>query len=273
MFSFGEQLRRERERRGIDLSQIARETNIARRFLEAIESGRVDSIPGRFYRRAYIRAYARQLGLDPTRFVAAYEFAEAGEAHAHALQASMHGGYGAPFAAAVKWMALAIVGLGLSGAAAAVWRRAPEAPPRSPLSEVLVFQPAAAEGPPESIKETLPSAPFAELGPFVEDELGTEAPTPAVVQLRLKVDEPCWLEVSADGERLAEGIMAPGFDREFRGEEICLSLGNAGGVTYWIDDRVGKPLGQPGQVQKDICVTSDNVTDFVGQEREGARTR
>jgi hypothetical protein len=87
----------------------------------------------------------------------------------------------------------------------------------------------------------------------------------------LTVNEPCWLEVSTDGERVTEGIMLRGFEKEFQAEEICLSLGNAGGVSYRIDDRVGRPLGQSGQVIKGICVTRDNATDFVDGQEEGSR--
>lgn len=265
MFSFGEELKRERERRGIDLGQIAEETNIARRFLEAIESGCVDSIPGRFYRRAHIRAYAGQLGLDQDRFVAAYEFAVAGEEQAHAREASAQIESRLPIAAALKWVALGIVGLGLTGAAAAVWRRAPEAAPQpSPLREVPAFQ---------SLGSRVGQEPNVPSLPFVEDELEAQTSGPATVRLSLKVNEPCWLEVTIDGERVAEGIMLRGFEKEFRAEEICLSLGNAGGVSYRIDDHVGKPLGQPGQVLKDICVTPGNVSDFVDEQQEGFRER
>lgn len=268
MFSFGDELKRERERRGIDLGQIAEETNIARRFLDAIESGRVDSIPGRFYRRAYIRAYAGRLGLDQDRFVAAYEFAVAGEAQASAREASAQGGKSLPIAAALKWVALGIVGLGLTGAAAAVWRRAPEAvPPTSPLRGVSAPRSAGFRVDQEL---NVPSLPFVLL---VEDELEAETSGPATVRLSLKVNEPCWLEVTTDGERVIEGIMLRGFEKEFRGEEICFSLGNAGGVSYRINDHVGKPLGQPGQVLKDICVTSGNVSDFVREQQEGFRER
>jgi transcriptional regulator with XRE-family HTH domain len=259
MFSFGEELKRERERRGVDLGRIAQETNIPRRFLELIESGRVHSIPGRFYRRASIRAYAVQLGLAPDRFVAAYEFAVSGEAQAQAI-ASAQSGSSLAFASAIKWVAIGIVGLGLTGAAAAVWRRAPEARP-SPLGQVAAFP---STGSRADAEPDVPS-------PFVEDELAVESPGPAIVRLTLTVNEPCWLEVSTDGERVTEGIMLRGFEKEFQAEEICFSLGNAGGVSYRIDDRVGKPLGQTGQVIKGVCVTRDNVLDFVDEQEEGSR--
>ena len=260
MFSFGEELRRERERRGLDLGRIAQATNIPRRFLMAIESGRVQSIPGRFYRRAYIRAYAHQLGLDPDRFLAAYEFGASGEAQAQA-SSDTHAGSSLVLANAVKWVAVGIIGLGLTGAAAAVWRRAPESPP-STLGDVAAIP---ATGPRSENVSTGPALPF------VDGEFAPEGPGPTLVRLTLTVNEPCWLEVSIDGERAIEGIMLRGFEKEFLAEEICFSLGNAGGVSYRIDDRAGKPLGESGQVIKGVCVTPENVLDFVDQETEGAR--
>ena len=75
MTSLRHQLKRERELRGISLRSIADETKITVRFLQAIEDGRMDLIPGEFYRRSYLRAYARYLGLDETRAMNDYRYA------------------------------------------------------------------------------------------------------------------------------------------------------------------------------------------------------
>ena len=75
MASLSEKLRRERELRGISLKQISEDTKIGVRFLEALEEDKLELIPGEFYRRSYLRAYARYLGLDEDRAVNAYAFA------------------------------------------------------------------------------------------------------------------------------------------------------------------------------------------------------
>ena len=75
MASLSEKLRRERELRGISLRQISDDTRIGVRFLEALEQDRLELIPGEFYRRSYLRAYARYLGLDEDRAVNAYTYA------------------------------------------------------------------------------------------------------------------------------------------------------------------------------------------------------
>jgi cytoskeletal protein RodZ len=60
----GELLRRARENRGLTLEQISNETRIPRRHLEALEHDNLAAVPGGFYRRAEIRAYARAVNLD-----------------------------------------------------------------------------------------------------------------------------------------------------------------------------------------------------------------
>src|SRR5262245_24772793 len=61
----GEFLRRERELRRISLDDVAERTKISRRYLEAIEEGRYDRLPGETFVRGFIRSYAQSVGLDP----------------------------------------------------------------------------------------------------------------------------------------------------------------------------------------------------------------
>src|SRR3954467_12480221 len=79
MATFGENLRRERELRGIELREMAEATKISIRFLQALESDRVDILPGGMFQRAFVRQYARYLGLDPERVVAEFVYAHGGE--------------------------------------------------------------------------------------------------------------------------------------------------------------------------------------------------
>jgi len=66
----GELLRRAREGRGLTLEQVSNETKIPRRHLEALEHDNLAAVPGGFYRRAEIRAYARVVNLDQNLAVA-----------------------------------------------------------------------------------------------------------------------------------------------------------------------------------------------------------
>ena len=69
---FGEHLRRERELRGVSLDEVAAATRIKTSFLEALENGRWEELPGGAFNRGFIRATARFLGLDEDGMVAEY---------------------------------------------------------------------------------------------------------------------------------------------------------------------------------------------------------
>jgi len=73
--SFGENLRRERELRGISLEEIAATTKIKVGFLEAIENGDLARLPGGIFARGFMRTYASYLGLDADQFIAEYQAA------------------------------------------------------------------------------------------------------------------------------------------------------------------------------------------------------
>ena len=72
--SFGAELRNQRERQRVTLAAIANETKINIALLEGLERDDVSRWPGGVFRRAYIRAYAQAIGLDPERV--AREFLE-----------------------------------------------------------------------------------------------------------------------------------------------------------------------------------------------------
>ena len=71
---FGARLRLQREQRQITIASIADNTKIKASLLERLEQDDVSSWPKGIFRRAYIRAYAQAIGLEPD--VVAREFLE-----------------------------------------------------------------------------------------------------------------------------------------------------------------------------------------------------
>ena len=63
--SVGAGLREVRERLGWKLPDVAVSLRIRPEFLEAIEAGDLEALPGAAYRTGFVRTYARTLGLDP----------------------------------------------------------------------------------------------------------------------------------------------------------------------------------------------------------------
>lgn len=61
----GKKLKETREEKGITLDNLQDVTKIQKRYLLAIEQGRYEVIPGKFYVRAFIKQYAEAVGLNP----------------------------------------------------------------------------------------------------------------------------------------------------------------------------------------------------------------
>ncbi len=64
MDTFGEILRSSREKKGYTLEQVARDTNIARKYLNALEEENFSIFPGEPYLIGFLRNYSDYLGLD-----------------------------------------------------------------------------------------------------------------------------------------------------------------------------------------------------------------
>ena len=64
-FGVGAALRRERLRQELSLSDIAGQTRISERYLEAIEQENFESLPGVLFARNFVRQYASALKVDP----------------------------------------------------------------------------------------------------------------------------------------------------------------------------------------------------------------
>ncbi len=73
MESIGEKLRQTRESKGYTIEQIARDTHIAKRFLEALEAEDFEQFPGDPYLMGFMRTYAEYLGLNPEEIVLLYK--------------------------------------------------------------------------------------------------------------------------------------------------------------------------------------------------------
>lgn len=73
MSELGEQLKYARQEKNISLDEIQTVTKIQKRYLEAIENGDFDKLPGSFYIKAFIKSYAEAVGLDYEALMEQYE--------------------------------------------------------------------------------------------------------------------------------------------------------------------------------------------------------
>ena len=67
--TFGPRLRRERERRGISLEVLSARTNVSIELWMGLENNDFSKWPGGLFARAFVRDYARVIGLDPDELI------------------------------------------------------------------------------------------------------------------------------------------------------------------------------------------------------------
>ena len=256
MASFGEKLRQQRELRGISLREIAEATKIAVRFLQALETDRIDVLPGGIFRRSFVREYARFVGLDPERMVS--EFLHAHGDEAERVEKKPAATAATPAVDRRGFYRRFFLGVALCGLAAASWSysrymaraeavRAPQpAPPAVPAMLV--------PGDELLASTERPAAPEAVPGP--------EATGPLVVTLKARAD--CWVSLRASGRSVFGRILREGETATVEvGDEGVLDVGDAGAIELLINDRPAPPLGDRGEVRKNILINKDSVSSLV----------
>jgi cytoskeleton protein RodZ len=72
-YGVGDELRMQRESMGKSIADIVDAVRIQGRYLEALEDGRLDDLPGTVYALGFVRTYADFLGLDGPEIVARYK--------------------------------------------------------------------------------------------------------------------------------------------------------------------------------------------------------
>ena len=242
MASFGENLRRERELRGVSLREIADDTKISIRFLQALEQDRVDVLPGGLFRRTFVRQYARHVGLDPERVVAEFIYAHGDDTPAVTFRAPEGRGFPTGTLLTVAGLlALGLVSFSKSRAAK------PKAESAQASSIPAVTLP---------VDRVYPAAV-----PQAHDE------RPGDVQslvLTLSARESCWVAAQVDGQTVLNRVLAGGETETLQAQgEIVLSVGNAGGLSFRVNDRPGVPLGRSGEVKRNIVITRKNLPALV----------
>ena len=102
MAGYGEELRLERERRGISLDALSAETKIQHRHLLSLENGRYQDLPGGVFRRGMTRAYLKALELDEPSWMERFDLSAAEHARMLGLGAGTEPNAWAEFATNVK---------------------------------------------------------------------------------------------------------------------------------------------------------------------------
>lgn len=273
MPSFGENLRREREKRKITLEQISQTTKISTRMLRALEEEKFNQLPGGIFNKGFVRAYARTVGLDEDQAVADYLEAS-GEAPpvmpevppeqpAPRIVEEETPRRPLPWGLFAALLLLAALALSLWSHRQTKENAGTQPSPQSSVTPSSSRQPAATPPPttspaqpvasspptakalstvpsPQPVKPTPPENP-----PTGVTNTSTSSPSATGFVVNIQAREESWTVITSDGRTVYSGLLVAGDQRSIRGQkEVVVKSGNSGAVDLYFN---GKKVAQPGQ--------------------------
>lgn len=254
----GTKLRQARMNRGFSLADISQATKMPSHVLERIETGLFDQLPGGLFTRGYLRAFAREVGLDPEEIVSQYRAHfeprspedEPLKLHSSSYQESERHTTGFALVITIAFAFLIYVYLA---------PRPAEAPTDIPIDAVV----AAVDVGTGPMRESTVVTTHA-------DHLGarsTIAPAYAEsLQIELRPQMECWVSATADGRPVIYRLMQGGERETIRArEEIVLRVGDAGALRYVVNGSDGRVLGAPGEPVT-IRITTDNAGTWLTKQ-------
>lgn len=260
----GYTLRQERERQNLSISDIEQGTSIRALYIEAIENGEYDKLPGAIYTKGFIKNYAKFLEMDVDSVVKEFtndmaELEAEKEAEIAATQAESEEnpapvkkieanpekksvGYSIQNEnrnSSSKLIVAAVILIAALSGVAWSWLSAPESDVAKVESTQKQVQLVETEPPPHAVEST----PVAKANP----EQNKQPADKVVVQARF--NDRCWALVTVDGAVVQEGIIEGGQTLSWEGKEnVTFRLGNAGAVEFFQDGNSIGVLGGVGDV-------------------------
>lgn len=268
----GEILRREREKQGLSIADVAKETSIRDVYLEAIEKGNYDELPGDVYAKGFIRNYSRFLQIDGDSLLEQYDaernIVKVVQPADIPVTGDNKGSKKSFFGRKDKKEAdIAVKADSSDGYAGAApkknlfaagdeYRHSLEREEKSGSKKFLILLGIMAvflggvyvafmdEG----------TDPAAVKTPAVQKEKVVEQEKVAPVkydgvEITAKMLENCWISVKVDGQPAFEGTVEKGKDMSWKGKErVEIRAGNAGGIQINFNGQDVGTLGEVGQI-------------------------
>ena len=251
MPSAGELLRYEREKRNRTLSEIASDTCISTRYLQAIEADDAKILPGDFFHRSFIRQYADSLKLDavttkrildtvePAPEIDPFPVFNIPQQIAEVEQQSR------PLAHVPTRVAATLLFVVLAGCSGlfALWNQAQEA--ADPALQALQAAPVTSSAAPHA---EFPAAPSAI--PTAESAVAPSVSDAGTIAVAVAATERTWVTVSSEGRTVYAGLLDADQTKNFAlAENAKLTTANAAGLDVTMNGRSLGPLGPRGQVR------------------------
>ena len=258
MQTVGEVLRAERLKKALSIKDVESVISIRALYLNAIEEGNYDVVPGEVYLKGFIRNYASFLGLDSQALMELYrqnkdqlkenEIEEKSQEvkPVRSLKSSSSSKDGS--SGLTKWLTVGVIAAFIVGGF--IWwssesqQPAPIPPPATQQQQQLAKtqqgnQPNPSIPPAQSVTPTKP-----------ENKVIVTA----------KFSAPCWTQITADGKAIYEGTPKNGESITWEAtDKLSVKFGNAGVVDLEYN---GKPVGKLG-VNGEVVVKTFTSTGII----------
>jgi cytoskeleton protein RodZ len=270
----GAALRDARERRGLSLDQLSHATKISVTMLGAIENNRIDTLLGGIFTRGFVKAYAREVGLNAADTVRRYasQFGELADptpgesAHTSPVAGDLLGRAeseptGRRPEHLLLFIAAAVFLLGVAGYFTLGRRHVAtlQGSTAIPTSGNITQ----ATGSSTLVTPVAARTETAAAGP-VEPTVYT-AKEPSPLRLELDARGVCWISATADGKRVVYRLMQAGERQTFEaGDGLILRIGDPAAFTFSVNGTTGRPLGRAGEPVT-IRLTPQNYRGFLSQ--------
>lgn len=235
-FGSGSKLRQERLAQSLSLEEIARQTRISQKFLEAIEAESFERLPGTVFTRGFVRQYAVCLKIDPEPLLERLPRVDL-----ETVQLPDPAYYARP-RRTIAWTGAATTGAwivlaGVAVAGAYFYVERPKPAPAEPKAQVASV--------------ATPAVPQKADAAAITPEVQPVAPADnRPVQVVLKAREASWVSIVADGKTAYTGILHPNDSRTVQADALVkVTAGNAGGVEISLNGKPLDSLGPSGQVR------------------------
>jgi cytoskeleton protein RodZ len=256
----GEELREARNALGVSLEDAATQLRINKRYLQALEEGRVKDLPGAAYAVGFVRSYATALGLDPDEAVRRFR-----DVSGTAVTKSGELVFPEPVPRrGIPTGVLAALGLALAMGGYIAWyqwsgrgeRVVDAVPPLPPRLERAADATAPRETPTAPVAEPPAPAPVPVAAPPPPPRIDPDKPR---VVIRAKGES--WVQIrdNTANRVLTDRVLRAGETIEIPNRPgIVLTTGKAENLDILLDGQDVDPFGGPG-VRRNIALEPDRL--------------
>jgi cytoskeleton protein RodZ len=235
----GETLRKQRKARGISMVEVAEHTKIGKKYLEALENDEYGVLPAETYTLGFLRAYAKYLELDDDELIRHYREQRRLQ---HAKSDEGPDGIGPKGEGNQSLWAPLLLVLVLAGLGAGLFLLWPAVKPK----------PEAKTAGEELTAQELPIT------------LGTGASITGDLTLKIRAKEKTWVTLMIDGRQEPDVVLGANEERTWTAKDrFVLWTGNAGGIEVTFNGEAQPPLGEKGEVRKEVVFERKAVTPVV----------